>query len=352
MPEERFLTIQLHELLMYLGQRGVATILIGAHQGLIGSQMKTPVDASYLADAVILLRYFELRGEVRQAISVVKKRGSQHERTIREFRLDGTVSRRRGAARVPRRAHGRAGLRRTASATQNEQSSVMTQADRRAIGGVLVLAPTTQGRRHDAVRCWRAPASPSSPAPTFDELIARAEGRGAPRFSFPRKRCRRRTARTLRAAAQRAAAVVGSAGARPHAAGRRLGRGWGRRAHARQRDAARAARAGGDAAERRPHGPSGTGAPVPDPRPPGGTRARRRKSLRLADQRKDEFLATLGHELRNPLAPLLTGLQLLQTGGACRTRDRRGASTVMERQITHLCGSWTICSRSRASRAA
>ena len=89
MPEERFLTIQLHELLMYLSQRGVATILIGAHQGLIGSQMNTPVDASYLADAVILLRYFEAKGEVRQVISVMKKRGSRHERTIREFRLDG-----------------------------------------------------------------------------------------------------------------------------------------------------------------------------------------------------------------------------------------------------------------------
>jgi len=89
MPEERFLTVQLHELLMYLGQRGVATILIGAHQGLIGSQMNTPVEASYLADAVVLLRYFESNGEVRQAISVMKKRGSRHERTIREFRLDG-----------------------------------------------------------------------------------------------------------------------------------------------------------------------------------------------------------------------------------------------------------------------
>lgn len=92
MPEERFLTIQLHELLMYLGQRGVVTILIGAHQGLIGAQMNTPVDASYLADAVVLLRYFEAQGEVRQAISVMKKRGSQHERTIREFRLsDGCI---------------------------------------------------------------------------------------------------------------------------------------------------------------------------------------------------------------------------------------------------------------------
>jgi circadian clock protein KaiC len=89
MPEERHLAIHLHELLMYLGQKSVATILIGAHQGLIGSQMTTPVDATYLADAVILLRYFENQGEVRQAISVMKKRGSKHERTLRDFRLDG-----------------------------------------------------------------------------------------------------------------------------------------------------------------------------------------------------------------------------------------------------------------------
>jgi circadian clock protein KaiC len=87
MPEERFLTIQLHELLMYMNQQGVATILIGAHQGVIASQMQTPVDASYLADAVVLLRYFESKGEVRQAISVVKKRGGTHERTIREFAM-------------------------------------------------------------------------------------------------------------------------------------------------------------------------------------------------------------------------------------------------------------------------
>jgi circadian clock protein KaiC len=91
MPGERFLTIQLHELLMFLGQQGVATILIAAHHGMIGTQMNTPVDASYLADAVILLRYFEAAGEVRQAISVVKKRGGRHERTIREFRLDGGI---------------------------------------------------------------------------------------------------------------------------------------------------------------------------------------------------------------------------------------------------------------------
>jgi circadian clock protein KaiC len=93
MPEERFLIIQLHELLSYLGQMGVATIMVSAHHGLIGAQMSSSVDATYLADAVILLRYFEANGEVRQAISVVKKRGGAHERTIREFRLEsGRVS--------------------------------------------------------------------------------------------------------------------------------------------------------------------------------------------------------------------------------------------------------------------
>jgi circadian clock protein KaiC len=89
MPQERFLIIQLHELLSYLGQAGVATLLIGAHQGLIGGSMITPVDASYLADTVILMRYYEAKGEVNQAIAVVKKRGGAHERSIREFRLDG-----------------------------------------------------------------------------------------------------------------------------------------------------------------------------------------------------------------------------------------------------------------------
>jgi circadian clock protein KaiC len=87
MPGERNLIIQLHEMLMYLGQQNVASLLISAHQGLIGPNMISPVDATYLADSVILLRYFEAAGEVRQAISVVKKRGGKHERSIREFRL-------------------------------------------------------------------------------------------------------------------------------------------------------------------------------------------------------------------------------------------------------------------------
>ena len=86
-PDERFLTTHLHELLTYLGQRGVVTILVGVHQSMIGTHMLASVDASYLADNVILLRHFEADGEVRQAVSVFKKRGGPHERTLREFTM-------------------------------------------------------------------------------------------------------------------------------------------------------------------------------------------------------------------------------------------------------------------------
>jgi circadian clock protein KaiC len=87
MPEERFLTAQLHELLTYLGHKGVVTFLVVAQHGLVG-HMETPIDTTYLADTVILFRYFEAMGEVRQAISVLKKRSGKHERTIRELSLD------------------------------------------------------------------------------------------------------------------------------------------------------------------------------------------------------------------------------------------------------------------------
>jgi circadian clock protein KaiC len=87
MPEERFLTIQMHELLMYLAQQGVTTLLVAAQQGLVGAAVETPVEVSYLADCVILTRYFELDGRVKKAISVVKKRSGPHEDTIRELTI-------------------------------------------------------------------------------------------------------------------------------------------------------------------------------------------------------------------------------------------------------------------------
>jgi circadian clock protein KaiC len=87
MHEERFLTIQMHELLTSLNQQGVVTLLVMAQHGFLGSTMATPVDVSYLADTVLMLRYFEAGGAVRRALSVVKKRSGAHENTIREFQV-------------------------------------------------------------------------------------------------------------------------------------------------------------------------------------------------------------------------------------------------------------------------
>ena len=87
MPEEKFLTAQLHELLSYLGQQGVVTMMTVTQAGMVGN-MASPVDTTYLADNVILFRFFEAAGDVRRAISVVKKRSGNHERTIRELDLD------------------------------------------------------------------------------------------------------------------------------------------------------------------------------------------------------------------------------------------------------------------------
>ncbi|MGV3485701.1 MAG: ATPase domain-containing protein [Planctomycetaceae bacterium] len=92
MPNERYLTIQMHELLKHLGHCRVVTFLVVAQHGMLGQSMLTPVDTSYLADAVILFRYFEAGGSIHQAISVVKKRTGGHERTIRELRMnDGEI---------------------------------------------------------------------------------------------------------------------------------------------------------------------------------------------------------------------------------------------------------------------
>jgi circadian clock protein KaiC len=86
MPGEQALVLHMHELLQYLNRRGVSTFLTVAQHGLVGD-MRAPVDVTYLADTVILLRYFEARGRVRRAISVIKKRTSGHEDTIREYRI-------------------------------------------------------------------------------------------------------------------------------------------------------------------------------------------------------------------------------------------------------------------------
>lgn len=86
MPGTEFLSTHLHEVLTYLEQRGVATFVIGVHAGMLGA-MTSGADVSYMADNVLILRYFEVRGAVEKAISVFKKRGSAHETTLRQFRI-------------------------------------------------------------------------------------------------------------------------------------------------------------------------------------------------------------------------------------------------------------------------
>ena len=113
MPEERFLTTHLHEMFAYLNQKGVVTIMVVAQHGMIvGGGMAGDVDVSYLADTVLLFRYFEAAGEIRQAISVFKKRTGEHERTLRELKISGQGrGGRRAAARVPRGHDRRAAVR-------------------------------------------------------------------------------------------------------------------------------------------------------------------------------------------------------------------------------------------------
>ncbi|HTI66412.1 MAG TPA: ATPase domain-containing protein [Caulobacteraceae bacterium] len=92
MPEEQFLVLHMHELLQYLNRQGVTTFLTVAQHGLVGD-MKAPVDVTYLADTVLLLRYFEALGRVRRAMSVIKKRAGSHEQTIREYEIgDGGLT--------------------------------------------------------------------------------------------------------------------------------------------------------------------------------------------------------------------------------------------------------------------
>lgn len=127
MPEERALTVQLHELLSYLANHGVATFLVAAQSGVVSGPMRSAVDASYLADAVVLFRMYEHAGTVRKAISVVKKRSGRHEDTIRQLWFDA-----QGVHLGPPLTHLRGvlsgvpvelqGLARPASTTTDDQS--------------------------------------------------------------------------------------------------------------------------------------------------------------------------------------------------------------------------------------
>jgi len=89
MPQEHQLVLQLHELLSYLNQQGIVTLLVSPQQGLVGTMATGNLNISYICDAVILLRFFEADGRLRKAISVLKNRGGPHEDAIRELRIDG-----------------------------------------------------------------------------------------------------------------------------------------------------------------------------------------------------------------------------------------------------------------------
>jgi circadian clock protein KaiC len=89
MPGSKYLMLQMHELLTFLNYRNVVTILILGHHGLLG-ELRGEVDMSYLADAILLFRFFEARGKLLKAVSMVKSRTNRHEQTIREFRMESS----------------------------------------------------------------------------------------------------------------------------------------------------------------------------------------------------------------------------------------------------------------------
>ena len=204
MPDGRFLILQMHELLSYLNQQGVLTILVLAQHGLVGP-MDTPLDISYLSDAVLMLRYFEYDGTVRRALSVVKKRSGDHEHTIREFRLSA------------RRSHGRPAADRFSgifTGTPHYTGDGARYAGRRTWrrltserARVLILAPIGRdgaGFRGPAARAGLPPTSVA----TLQEVVTAASRQAQRRRSSPRRRCSARTLSALLALGRTPAAVV------------------------------------------------------------------------------------------------------------------------------------------------
>jgi circadian clock protein KaiC len=126
MPGERHLSLHLHELLAYLNLCGVVTIVTMTQHGLAGAHMQSPVDISYLADNAVLLRYFESRGAIRETISVIKRRGGAHERTLREFRLGA------GGIRVGQPLEEFHGVLTGVPSHQGSQAALMSETDEHA----------------------------------------------------------------------------------------------------------------------------------------------------------------------------------------------------------------------------
>ena len=299
----------------------MATLLIGAHHGIIGSQMHTPVDASYLADAVILLRYFEAKGEVRQAISVVKKRGGIHERTIREFGMH-----RRASIRVGEALRKFRGIL-TGVPVYEGSTDPLLETDRRRMTAsahdlrFLLMAPTVarrrdhqrsaQRRRHRDGELYQARRAGAG--------AERGRRRGADRRRTPGRRVRKAPLAAWLSRQPPWSDLPILILTRPGADSPESAEAWRTlgnvtllerptrvttllsAAQTAIRARARQYQIRGHLAERQ----------------------KTEQALRTADRRKDEFLATLGHELRNPLAPILEQPRDPEALGRVRGRAHR-----------------------------
>ena len=290
--------------------------------------MRTPIDASYLADTVVMLRMFEHAGRVKKAISVLKKRSGRHEETIRQMWFDGSgvhlgepLMHLRGVltgvpVEIDRAAradelqlpHGRCPL--------TPDASRRTRADRRA--------DPARRRGHARAAGARVREERGVPRRARAGRAARRRGR---RAAADRPHAGRSAHRCAAGRAQPAARVVRRAGAGADRRARPVAAGGACAGRADQRDRARSADVDAGHGERGAGGAAGAAAAVPDPRPDRSSGCKAEQALRDADRRKDEFLATLAHELRNPLAPIRTGLQVLdrvarrRAAGGARARD-------------------------------
>jgi signal transduction histidine kinase/KaiC/GvpD/RAD55 family RecA-like ATPase len=342
MPDEKYLIIQLHELLSFLASRGVVTLMVSTQSGLIGNNMSSVVDASYLADNVVLLRFFEAEGRVHQAISILKKRGGRHERTIREFTLDngvhvgeplnyfrGVLT---GVPRVPRRPQGAAQGREMTGASEAPAGAL----DRR----LLLCAPTGRDARlvghilAEADIAYRVCANARELAEEIakgagavlvaeealsgsDQLLLAACLSGQPRWSD--------LALILLTIRGGDTPTVGSAL-------RALGnvtllerplRAWALLSVVRSALRARARQY-----ELRDQ--------FAELERVVGALREAETTLRDADRRKDEFLASLAHELRNPLAPIRNCVGLLKMAKQPDARMIEVARDVIDRQSQQL----------------
>ena len=261
---------------MYLGQQGVATILIGAHQGLIGSADDTPGRRQLSRrrrDPAALLRS-QGRGAAGDLGHEEARRASTSARSASSGSTAGGIDVGAAAARVPRRADRRAGLRGSAAATTGQGASVIADRNRRDRRRAV---PARRPRKDAATT--QAMLSPMRDHGSRSAGLRRAarelrrRRRRAPACPRRRRRPQQRARSTTLLAAQPPWSDLPVL--RPDAPGRGLRRVGRSGAHARQRDAARAARARGDARERRPHGAPRARAAVPDPRAPRRARAGR-----------------------------------------------------------------------------